>query len=214
MGVGFNIHTFLPNPNQVHGVYSSDDFGRDTIYNGFMSYGSSTGVTNLGYYDWEHPPIEFFPNLLAINYKSSGLIAETTYTNDSSFAQYFGFTTNQEMQFFYYLYTTSIPAGLTPDTPGAPISTGVANIAKAGFDFNVYPNPMEGRGTVAYTLSAPASVNASITDITGKEVAVIKDENEQSGNYNVDITKSLPAGMYFATLTVNGETHTKKFVVE
>jgi hypothetical protein len=197
MGVGFNIYNFDNT--------QTSDLGTDTIYNGFMSYNSPNGVVNLGYYDWEHPPIEFFPDFYPINYKTSGLIAQTTYTNGSSFNQVFGLTTNQEMQFFYYLYVTTLP----PST-----NTGVNNIIKSAFDFKIYPNPMAGHGTLSYTLDAVAMVNASITDITGKQVATLKGEKEQAGNYNVDITKTLPAGMYFAKVTVNGENYTKKFVVE
>ena len=86
--------------------------------------------------------------------------------------------------------------------------------ALSGASFNIYPNPMAGKGTLAYTLDAAAMVNATISDITGKEIAVLKEEHEQAGSYNVDIAKTLPAGMYFAKLTVNGESYTKKFVVE
>ena len=201
MGVGYNIHTF--NPNNTAG----NDFGADTIYNGFMSYNSPSGVTNVGYYDWEHPPLEFFPNLYPVNYKTGGLIAETTYKNDSSFSQHFGFTTAQEMQFFYYLYVTTIP-------PGIPL--GMNDPTKTGFDFNVYPNPLSNKGSISYILSAPATVSASISDIMGKEIAVLKNEKEQTGSYSIDIpnVKTMSAGMYFATVTVNGEAHTKKFIIQ
>jgi hypothetical protein len=207
MGVGFNIMTFKPDPNQIQYIHMSNDFGPDTIYNGFLSYNSPQGVTNLGYYNWEHPPLEYFPNLLPINYKTSGLIAETTYQNDSSFDQTFGFTTAQEMQLFYYLYVTTVPPGL---------NVGVNNIPNSSFDFKVYPNPMAGRGAISYTLAESAQVNATVTDITGNVISVLKDEKEQSGNYSMDITngKTLSAGMYFAKLTVNGQQYTKKFVVE
>jgi hypothetical protein len=201
MGVGFNIYNFDNT--------RSNNLGTDTIYNGFMTYNSNTGVVNQGYYDWEHPPLEYFPNLIGVNYKTGGLICETIYKNDSSFYQTFGFTTAQEMQLFYYLYVTTIPAGYNPPV------LGINNIAaRSAFDFNIYPNPMAGKGTLAYTLDATAMVNATITDITGKEVAVLKDENEQSGNYDVNITESLPPGMYFAKLTVDGQSYIKKFVVE
>ena len=197
MGVGFNIYNFDNT--------QTNDLGTDTIYNGFMSYNNPNGVVNLGYYDWEHPPVEYFPNFYPVNYKTSGLIAQTTYTNDSSFNQVFGLTTNQEMQFFYYLYVTTLPTAT---------STGVSSLTKTGFDFRIYPNPMAGHGTLSYTLDAPAIVNSSITDITGKQIAVLKDEKEQAGNYDIEITRSLPAGMYFARVNVNGENYTKKFVVE
>jgi hypothetical protein len=75
---------------------------------------------------------------------------------------------------------------------------------------------MAGRGTLAYMLTTSATVHASIIDITGQEVAVLKDEKEQAGNYNIDLggEVALSAGIYFARVSVNGETYTKKFVVK
>ena len=87
---------------------------------------------------------------------------------------------------------------------------------KTGFDFNVYPNPLSNKGSISYILSAPATVSASISDIMGKEIAVLKNEKEQTGSYSIDIpnVKTMSAGMYFATVTVNGEAHTKKFIIQ
>ena len=109
------------------------------------------------------------------------------------------------MQLFYYLYTSQLPG-----------AAGIKDVSYTSFYFSVYPNPMAGRGTLTYTLKAPATVNATIVDITGKEIAVLKEEKEQAGTYNIDLgdKKVLPAGMYFARVTVDGETYTKKFVVE
>lgn len=196
MGKAFNIYKFnTSKPN---------DLG-DTVYNGMIDYNNPGGPINLGYYDWEHPSVEFFPNLLPIDFNTSGLIAETVYQNDSNFYQHFGFTSADEMQLFYYLYTSQQPG-----------TAGINNINASGFDFNVYPNPMAGHGNITYKLTDPATVNASITDITGKEIAVLKNDNEQAGSYNIDLGAStqLSAGMYFARVTVNGEVHTKKFIVE
>jgi hypothetical protein len=183
-----------------------NDMSTDTIYNGFMSYNSPNGVINQGYYDWEHPPVEFFPNLLPINFTTSGLIAETTYTNDSSFNQVFGLNTAQEMQFFYYLYTSSVP-----DT-----ATGLLSLNKPAFDFSVYPNPMSGTGTLSYMLSAPAQIEATITDITGKAVATLQNEKESTGSHSISIgdNGTISSGMYFATVSVNSISYTRKFVVE
>ncbi len=197
MGTAFNIYNF--------DASKSNDLGTDTIYNCMIDYNNPGGPVNLGYYDWEHPSVEFFPSLLPINFTTSGLIAETVYKNDSSFYQRFGFTSADEMQLFYYLYTSQLPG-----------TAGINNISSSGFDLKIYPNPMAGKGTISYTLNAPAVVNATIVDITGKEVAALKDEKEQAGNYNIDMgdKRTLSAGMYFARVSVDGETYTKKFVVE
>jgi hypothetical protein len=196
MGINFNIYKYDPSKNNSLG---------DTIYKGYYDYNNPGGTLDLGYYDWEHPSVEFFSPQMPVDYHSSGLIAETVYKNDSSFYQRFGFTSADEMQLFYYLYTSQLPG-----------SAGIDGINKAAFDFTVYPNPMAGKGTLAYTLTTSSTVNASITDITGKEIAVLKDEKEQAGKYSIDLgTKTgLSSGMYFARVSVNGETYTKKFVVE
>ena len=138
---------------------------------------------------------------------TNGTICQTTWDNDSSSIVTFGFTSSNEMQLYYYMYTSTLPT-----TP-----TGIQNISKSAFDFVVYPNPMSSdMGMIAYTLTEAATINASILDITGKEVATLKDEKEQAGSYNVSLSeeKTLSSGMYFARMTVNGETYTKKFVIE
>lgn len=196
MGINFNLYKYDPSKHNSLG---------DTVYKGYYDYNNPGGVIDLGYYDWEHPSVEFFSPQIPIDYHNSGLIAETVYKNDSSFYQRFGFTSDDEMQLFYYLYTSQLPG-----------TAGIKDLSNGSFDFTVYPNPMAGRGTLTYTLKKSATVNATIVDITGKEIAVLKEEKEQAGTYNVDLgdKKALSSGMYFARVTVDGETYTKKFVVE
>ena len=190
-GVGFNIYELdSTKPGNIG----------DTLYKGTYDY--ANGV-DLGSYDWEHPSVKYFDNQYPMNMKTHGVICQTTWDNTSSSIIHFGFTTADEMQLFYYMYTSQLPV------------TGINTVAKSAFDFTVYPNPMSDKGTISYTLESAATVNASILDITGKEIAVLKDEKESAGTYNVSIgNKALSAGMYFAKVAVNGETYTKKFVVQ
>ena len=194
-GRGFNIYSYdNSRPN---------NFG-DTLYVGTYDY--AHGFDN-GLYDWEHPSLEYFAPQKPINMRTGGFICRTDWDLNTSSAGlvHFGFTTDDEMQLYYYMYTSALPN-----------STAVNEVEKSSFDFVVYPNPMSVMGTIAYTLESAATVKASVTDITGKEVAMLKNEKQQAGTYNVDLgTKTaLPAGMYFARVSVNGETFTKKFVVE
>ena len=191
-GTGFNIYKYdnsMPN-----------GFG-DTLFIGTYDYAHGT---DLGYYSWEHPPVEYFTPQYAMDMHTNGVICETVWNNTSSSLIHFGFTSSDEMQLFYYMYTT------------VPAPSGIQNITKPSFDFVVYPNPISDAGTLAYTLTDPSTVTASVIDITGKEVASLKDEKEQAGSYKVSLgqSKSLSAGMYFAKVTVNGTSYTKKFVVE
>jgi hypothetical protein len=191
-GTGFNIYKY---DNSMPGGIG------DTLYQGTYDY--ANGI-DLGVYDWEHPSVEYFSPQYPMNMGTNGVICQTTWDNTSSSLIHFGFTTNDEMQLFYYMYTTTLPEG----------ANGVNTITKSAFDFRVYPNPMSDMGTISYTISGPSTVNASIVDITGKQIAMLKDENEQAGDYNVTIGKTLSSGMYFAKVNVNGTTYTKKFVVE
>jgi hypothetical protein len=194
-GTGFNIYKFDSTQN--------GNFG-DTLYKGTYDY---TAGIDLGYYDWEHPSVEYFNTQYPMNMATNGLICQTTWDNDSSNIVTFGFTTANEMQLFYYMYTSELPAA-------AP--SGVQTVSKGEFDFVVYPNPMSDMGTLSYTLVDAATVNASIIDITGKEVATLKNEKEQAGSYNVNLGQGgiLSSGMYFAKMSVNGVSYTKKFVVQ
>ena len=193
LGTGFNIYTY--DNSRPGGI-------GDTLYKGTYDY--ANGV-DLGVYDWEHPSVEYFSPLKPMNMLTNGVICQTTWNNTTGSLIHFGFTTNDEMQLFYYMYTSQDPN-----------ATGINDVAKPAFDFVVYPNPMSNQGTIAYTLTQASTVNATIVDITGKEIAKLKDEKEQAGTYNLAVgqQKPLSSGMYFAKVTVNGETYTKKFVVE
>ncbi len=76
------------------------------------------------------------------------------------------------------------------------------------------PNPATGNVTVAYTLLNTSDVALTITDLSGKVIAT---QNEGSKNAGVNKltfdVSSLDAGVYFYSVTINGDTATKKLVV-
>jgi hypothetical protein len=179
----------------------------NVVYNGDSDYSAQQ---NIGYWDWHHPPIEFISPLLPVQFggaKGGGLTAKTTWYSDSS-CIHFGFTTNEEMDLFYYMYTTSPP----PSQP-----TNINSATEAPFYFMVTPNPMGGgsNGKLVYTLDKSSTVEASIIDITGKTIANLGSENEVSGLHEISLGKNqgLAAGIYLAKLVVNGDLYTRKFVV-
>jgi hypothetical protein len=172
----------------------------DTIYNGTYDYENGF---DLGHYDWEHPSIRRFDPLLPINMQTNGIICKTTWKNTSNSLIHFGFTTNDEMQLYYYMYTSELP------------TTGIKENEASNFNFIVYPNPMNDMGTISYKLDKAASIKATVVDVTGKEIAVLREEKQTAGTYNVDMGgQQLSAGIYFARLSVDGSTTTRKFIVE
>lgn len=195
-GTAYNLYTYDGN---LHNGYG------DTIYNGNYEYDPS-GATlfDRGYYDWEHPSVKYFVPQYPINFATSGVVAQTTWNNTGGNLIHFGYTTADEMQLFYYMYTTRL-AG----------TTAVNDVKTGDVKFTVYPNPMTDQGTLMYTLDNAATVKATVVNVTGSEVATLKEERNQAGTYTMDMgSKGLAKGIYFARLNVDGATYTRKFVVQ
>jgi hypothetical protein len=190
-------------------IYIRDTTGAiaNQVYEGFDDY--AHGGIDLGYYSWDHPSTETFPNFLPVPYgkhngNSSGLVARTTWDVTQSLPVTFGFTTSDEMQLFYYNYVTELPAQVSS----------VKDNAKESVFFQVVPNPMNNNGKLVYSLDKAANVNASILDVTGKVVTALKEGSENEGVHEITIGNgNLSKGIYFARLSVNGTVYTKKFIV-
>ena len=182
----------------------------DTIYNGQYDY---TNQAPIGYWDHTHPPLEYWNNgLLPVYYGKNaagnvkgGLVANTSYYATEPCIK-FGYTTANEMQLFYYMYTTELPA--------APSS--VNTVDENPFSLTVIPNPMNnGNGKLVYVLDETSKVSSVIVDLTGKVITQLNEETEVPGAHEITINSNqkLAAGIYFARLVVNGSAYTKKFVV-
>lgn len=189
-GVDFDLFTFDPSaPNNLG----------EQIYEGFYNYDYTA---NLGYYDWEHPAIRTFDPLYPIDYKNSGMIARTVWEVTEAFVT-FGFTTEDEMQLWYYMYTNQLP-------------TGMEEKVRKNLNMRLYPNPTREKALVQYKLDNAADVRCMVYDFTGREVASFQPGFQSAGTYNLtldDVTATLPSGMYQVSLSINGIAETKKMVI-
>lgn len=189
-------------------MYIRDTTGTITeqVYEGFYDYKNDY---DKGYYDWEHPATRTIDGFLPVKYgrhngKKAGLVARTKWDVDQTFVT-FGFTTEDEMQLFYYFYTTQLPSG----------STAINDLDAKNIQFTVMPNPMNGTGRLVYTIEESATVQATVVDVTGKVIAELASENQTEGTHQITIGENtqLAKGIYFARLNVNGTTYSKKFIV-
>ncbi len=85
----------------------------------------------------------------------------------------------------------------------------------AGFSLSQnYPNPFNPKTNVKVQMSKSGFVSLKVFDITGKEVAVLVNEELSAGVYNVDFDASnLSSGTYFYSMETSGFRDVKKMVV-
>jgi len=190
-GTAFDIHELdKSKPNQLG----------SQIYDGNYNY---KGGYSFGQYYHDHPPIRYFQPQHAINFKTSGIRVKTLYNNTSNNLVTFGFTTNEEMQLFYYLYTNSVPGG----------SVGIDEANFAFSQVAVYPNPISAESAIYVDAKEETKSSIYLTDISGKVVANIFDGELVQGSNRFELPTAISKGIYFANISAKGKSITRKFVV-
>lgn len=83
------------------------------------------------------------------------------------------------------------------------------NVGTIDFSLNtnetlVYPNPIENRTTLEYTLNNNENMTIQLVDLQGRVLKIyLQNEAQQKGSYQqlIDLPTDLPRGMYFVRLT-------------
>ncbi len=89
-------------------------------------------------------------------------------------------------------------------------NTGIAELPSAVKTFSVFPNPASENVSINFDLNETSTVLIDITDITGKQVAIIMNEKQNGVVTKQFNTAALPNGNYFVRLQTNGKTITQK----
>lgn len=77
-----------------------------------------------------------------------------------------------------------------------------------------YPNPFNPLTIIKYSLADESKVVLKVYDILGKEIAILENKVQHSGNYTSEFDgTNLPSGIYFYTLTAGNYSETKKMVL-
>lgn len=93
-------------------------------------------------------------------------------------------------------------------------TTDIADLPSAVSTFNVYPNPANDVVSINLELKEYSNLLIDVTDITGKQVAIISDEQQSTGIVTKQFnTAVFPNGNYFVRISVNGQTATQKLAV-
>jgi hypothetical protein len=93
------------------------------------------------------------------------------------------------------------------------IPAGIANSDHLNLSLTYYPNPFINFTNIHFTLSESSLVKVVITDVLGKTVEVLCDENLQAGKQHLKWEASkYNSGIYFCRINVNGSQVTHKLV--
>ena len=116
------------------------------------------------------------------------------------------------------------PSGKIDNAGRATIAEAVANGYVAGVSelpatdltqvMTVYPNPASTAATVNLHIVQASSVSMKLIDFAGKVISE-KAYGTVQGDYQINVnTSSFKAGVYFVEVTVNGQTTSKKLIIE
>src|SRR3990172_7073100 len=104
----------------------------------------------------------------------------------------------------FYVRVYLSPAGENPPSP-------------IPLDFSLlqnYPNPFNPATVITYDLPVRSRVRLTVFDLLGREIAVLKDGEEDAQRHAVSFDASrLPSGVYFYRLTTPTFTETRKMVL-
>lgn len=94
----------------------------------------------------------------------------------------------------------SIPLYFSSDSVVVTQHTSAINSASQFLSgITIYPNPFSSSTSVQYTLLKPSKVTIGLFDMTGKQIGIIQDHHQQTGNYSLDIDAEnyhLTPGLY------------------
>ncbi|HEX9252850.1 MAG TPA: Ig-like domain-containing protein, partial [Ignavibacteriaceae bacterium] len=77
-----------------------------------------------------------------------------------------------------------------------------------------YPNPFNPSTEIKFSVPQSSNVKLIVTDILGKEVATLVNDNLNAGNYNVNFdAAALSSGVYFYTLITDNFKQSKKMIL-
>jgi len=94
--------------------------------------------------------------------------------------------------------------------------TGIDNLKTIGtISLSIFPNPFQSITTIAYNLNRNSRINIILTDITGKQIGTIVNDNQVPGDYQFDINAEkyhLSPGIYLMKFMMDDEVVSRRLV--
>jgi PKD repeat protein len=93
--------------------------------------------------------------------------------------------------------------------------SGIRTILSDNLYLTIFPNPFSENTTIRYSLIKPASIRISISDITGKEIAVITDRQKAAGDHHDEINAEsyyIKPGIYTLRISVDNVLYSRQLI--
>lgn len=89
-----------------------------------------------------------------------------------------------------------------------------SNIVALQAALDVYPNPFTSQTNLKIALEKPSFIHLAVKNVLGQHVKTIASGKREKGIYHYSFeANQLPAGVYYAVLSIDGELITKKMVI-
>jgi hypothetical protein len=105
---------------------------------------------------------------------------------------------------------------LDANIPGNLIGCGFTNVNEldSQFNFEIYPNPFQNQFTVQFNEKVQGTAEIKIMNLIGEEVFYVV-SNTFEGKIKIELSESLPAGVYFVEVKADGRnSNLKKLLKE
>lgn len=87
--------------------------------------------------------------------------------------------------------------------------------AQGSISAEISPNPVKDVAKISYSVEKQSKVQISVSDVTGKKIAVLVNQVKDAGSYTEMWNASaLPKGVYFLNMLTNEVSKTEKIIVE
>lgn len=116
---------------------------------------------------------------------------------------------------FKFEFTSGGGNNIYIDDVNLNIPESVEEFEKFGFGLDIYPNPASNKLNLIIQTQKTTTGYYELYDVIGKRIKQTSFENLSSGNNQLEInTGDLNKGLYFLNVTINGNTISKKIIIE
>ena len=174
---------------------------------------------NIPQWDFHWQDFYFFKHIQKVpaGYKIKG---EGTYYNNTGSTVFAGLNTSDEMFLVYFHYMLYLPGDETYDMEQLTSASVQEIIGNEESELVIYPNPSSDQTTIEFSGASPGDViSVSIYDYQGKLVRTLaKAVTATSENYTVnwdgsnDAGSMTRSGVYYVSMTINGEHVTRQII--